>query len=313
MAVGEQDKVGAAGVGSEGLGALLVFMSAFVWSLGGAIARFLTVEDSWTIVFWRSFWAVAFLIAFMLWRDGRRGTVALFREMGWAGLAVGVCFAVASTSFVVALSFTTVANILLIGASVPLLAALLGWLVFRERVAATTWAAIAVVIAGVAIMVSDSVGGSVSPIGDGLAVMIAVSFAIATVISRHNAHVRMTPAVCVGAGLAGLLALTQAATLAVVPADLGLLFLFGALNLGLGMALFTSGVRMIPAAFAALLGTAETMLGPFWVWLVHDEVPSSRTIVGGAIILTALVAHILVQMKGQRRARPAALGVSPPH
>lgn len=313
MAVAEQDKVGAGAVGSEGLGALLVFMSAFVWSLGGAIARFLTVEDSWTIVFWRSFWAVAFLIAFMLWRDGRRGTVALFREMGWAGLAVGVCFAVASTSFVVALSFTTVANILLIGASVPLLAALLGWLVFRERVGATTWAAIAVVIAGVAIMVSDSVGGSVSPIGDGLAVMIAVSFAIATVISRHNAHVRMTPAVCVGAGLAGLLALTQAATLAVVPADLGLLFLFGALNLGLGMALFTSGVRMIPAAFAALLGTAETMLGPFWVWLVHDEVPSSRTIIGGAIILVALVAHILVQMKGQRRARPAALGVSPPH
>lgn len=299
--------------GHEPIGALLVFLSALAWSFGGAIARFLETDDSWAVVFWRSVWAASFLIAFMLWRDGWAGTRALFRHMGPAGLAVAMCFATATTSFVVALSYTTVANILLLGASVPLLAALLGWIVFRERVGVMTWLAIAGVIAGVAVMVSDSFAGSVSPVGDGLALLIAVSFAIATVISRRNAHVRMTPAAFLGAIIAGSFAFTRAGTLSVSPADMAFLFAFGALTLGLGMALFTSGVRLIPAAYAALLGTSETMLGPVWVWLVHDEVPSSRTLIGGAIILTALTVHISMQLRSQKRAAPASLGVSPPH
>ncbi len=105
-------------------GILLVAGSAIVWSFGGAIARFLEVDDSWTIVFWRSLFAALFLLAFMLWRDGPRGTMALFKGMGLAGLGVALCFAIASSSFVVALAYTTVANILLMQAGVPLIAAL---------------------------------------------------------------------------------------------------------------------------------------------------------------------------------------------
>ena len=97
-------------------------------------------------MFWRSVWAAAFLICFMVWRDGWRGTLRLFRGMGLPGLAVALCFATASTSFVVALAYTTVANILLMQAGVPLLAALIAWVLFRERVAVGTWAAIAAVI-----------------------------------------------------------------------------------------------------------------------------------------------------------------------
>ncbi|TIW32546.1 MAG: EamA family transporter, partial [Mesorhizobium sp.] len=113
--------------GDERLGMLLVFLSALMWSFGGTIARFIDITDNWTIVFWRSLWAVAFLLCFMAWRDGWRGTLKLFRGMGLPGLAVAICFATASTSFIVALSYTTVANILLMQAGVPLLAALLAW------------------------------------------------------------------------------------------------------------------------------------------------------------------------------------------
>ena len=120
-------------VGGEPVGYVLVFLSAVVWSFGGAIARFLEVDDSWTVVFWRSTWAAVFLIGFMIWRDGLGGMLVLFRRMGLPGLAVAVCFATASTSFVVALSYTTVANIVLMQAGVPLLAALMGWIVFREK------------------------------------------------------------------------------------------------------------------------------------------------------------------------------------
>ena len=109
----------------ERIGFVLVALSAILWSFGGAIARFIDAPDSWTVVFWRSLWAAAFLIAFMIWRDGPRGTLKLMTGMGLPGLAVAVCFATASSSFIVALGYTTVANILLMQAGVPLIAALI--------------------------------------------------------------------------------------------------------------------------------------------------------------------------------------------
>ena len=290
----------------ERRGALLVFGSAAVWSFGGAIARFLQVGDSWVTVFWRSVFAALFLLGFMLHRDGLRGTLQLFRAMGWAGLGVAACFATASTAFVVALSYTTVANVLLMQAGVPLIAALLGFLLFRERVALATWLAIACVIAGVTVMVSASLGGTVSPLGDGLALLIAVVFACATVITRRHAEVAMMPAVCLGTLLAALLSASMASQFRVSVADLGLLFLFGAANLGLGMALFVSGARLLPSALAALIGTAEPVLGPLWVWLIHGELPGVRTLLGGSIVFLALLAHLGWQFRQQARAQPPA-------
>ena len=298
----------------ERIGFLLVFLSALVWSFGGAIARFLETGDSWSVVFWRSLWAAAFLLGFMVWRDGVRATLGMFRDMGRPGLVVALCFATASTSFVVALAYTTVANIVLMQAGVPLIAALLAFILFRERVAATTWFAIAAVIFGVAIMVSESFTGEISPIGDGLALLIAVAFSIATVITRRFAHVRMTPATCLGTMIAAVFALTQASGLAVSGADMGFLFAFGALNLGLGLAFFATGARLIPAAFAALLGTFETLLGPVWVWLVHAEMPSARTILGGTVVFAALLVHIALEFRRQRRpVKPGVTGMPQPH
>jgi drug/metabolite transporter (DMT)-like permease len=300
-------------LGSERIGFLLVFLSALFWSFGGALARFIETGDSWTVVFWRSTWACLFLLAFMAWRDGLSGTAKLFRDMGLPGLAVGFCFAVASTSFVVALGYTTVANILLMQAGVPLLAALIAWVVFRERVSTPTWIAIAAVICGVAIMVSESLTGDVSPVGDGLSLLIAVAFSTATVITRRFSHVRMTPATCLGTMIAGAFAATQVSAFAVTAPDMAILFAFGAINLGLGLALFATGARLIPAAFAALLGTFETILGPIWVWLIHGETPSLRTVIGGGVVFLALVIHIGMEFRRQSRpARPGAAGVPLP-
>ena len=288
------------GLREQQLGALLVFGSAAVWSFGGVIARFLSVTDSWVIVFWRSFFAATFLFASMLWRDGWRGTWQLFCSMGSAGCAVALCVTTASTAFVVALSYTTVANILLMQAGVPLFAALMGFVLFREQVAGTTWLAIAAVIAGVGIMVSGSMGGQVSPVGDGLALLIAVVFAAATVITRRHAHVQMMPAVCLGTLTGAVIASTLASSFQVNGTDAFLLFLFGALNLGLGMAFFATGAPLLPSTLAALIGVAEPVLGPVWVWLVHDEIPGARTLIGGGVVFLALVAHLLWQFRQQK-------------
>ena len=124
----------------------------------------------------------------------------------------------------------------------------------------------------------------------------------------------MTSAVCLGTMIACAIAFVMSGRLAVSWTDLGLLFCFGALNLGLGMALFASGARLVPASMAALLGTFETVAGPVWVWLIHGEVPSARTILGGTVVFAALLVHIGMQLKRQARpSRPGVTGIPAPH
>ena len=288
--------------GIDRRGALLVFGSAAVWSFGGAIARFLSVTDSWTIIFWRSLCAALFLLGFMLQREGRAGMRQQFISMGLPGLGVAICFATASTSFVVALAYTTVANILLMQAGAPLFAALMTYVLFREKVGATTWVAIVAVMAGVGIMVSDSIQGRVSPVGDSLALLISIAVAGATVLTRRHANIGMMPAVFLGTVISMVVAVPLAGGIRVSAADAALLFIFGALNLALGMILFVTGVRLLPAALAALIGTAEPVLGPIWVWLVHGETPTGRTLVGGSVVIVALLLHLGWQFRQQNPA-----------
>jgi drug/metabolite transporter (DMT)-like permease len=276
-------------------GIFLVACSAIIWSFGGAIARAVENPDPWVTVFWRSTSATLFILGWILARDGGRSAIRQFRGLGLAGFAVAICLAGASSSFILALGHTSVANVQLIGATVPLIAALMAWLLFGETVRPATWAAIAAVFAGVAIMVSGTIAGRVSLLGDGLAFLIALFFSGVTVITRRNAHVSMAPAVCAGTVIAALVAAVFAGSLWTSPRDFVLLLAFGSLNLGLGLAVFTMGARLIPAAVAALVGMLEPALGPFWVWLVHGETPGPRTLIGGAVIFAALVGHILYE------------------
>jgi drug/metabolite transporter (DMT)-like permease len=318
-----QKTVSAEAVTHERLGATLVFLSALFWSFGGAIARFLHISDSWTIVFWRCLFAGLFLVGFLVIRDGPAGALRLYRNMGVPGLAVAFGFATASTCFILAIGYTTVANVVLIQAGVPLLAALMAWIVYRERIAFSTWVAIAAVIIGVAIMVtggplvatiiralgieagSESTLGATVPgidtskawIGNLLALTIAFVFAMVTVVTRRFQNVRQTPGASIGCLAAAAFAASQASGFAVTMPELGILFVFGALNLGLGMALFVTGARLIPSAFAALLGTAETVLGPVWVAIVHGEIPGVETIIGGAIVLAALLGYLMSALR----------------
>jgi drug/metabolite transporter (DMT)-like permease len=285
-----------------GLGIAMVAGSAFLWSFGGTISRFITVEDSWTVVFWRSYFATLFLIIFLVLRDGLPATLTSFKTMGKPGLLVSACFTIASMAFVVALAYTTVANILLMQAGVPLLAALISWVAFREKTPWTTWIAIGLVIVGVGVMVSNSFSGKLSPIGDGLALLIATVFAIATVTTRRHRNIRMVPANTLAVSVAMLISGFLASNFIVSWSDLAWLAAFGALNLGAGLALFSFGARLIPATIAALVGTLEPVLGPIWVWLIHNEVPDDRTLLGGGIVFAALILHLAYEFRAKRQA-----------
>ena len=289
-------------------GPWLVLAAAIVWSFGGLLARLADVGDPWVVIAWRTAVATACIAAFLLLRDGRAGTAAMARAMGWPGVAVGACFAIAMTSFVVALQYTTVANILLIQAGEPLIAALAARILLGEAFGWRTGAATAAVVLGIAIMVSESFGDGGSMAGNLLALAISVSFAAATVITRRHAEIRMTPAVglgttiaCVAAVAAGM---AQGSDFSLDAWQFSMLALFGG-SLGLGLALFAAGARAVPSAIAALLGVAEVVLGPVWVWLALGETPSARAALGGGIVLAALLAHLGWQLLEQRRERGA--------
>lgn len=287
-------------------GLILVVLAALAWSSGGLLLR--SVEtDPWTTIFWRSLFAAVTLFLFILLRDGR-ATPRLFLGMGWAGVLLGIFFATASTSFVVAVQFTTIANVLLLQSMAPFLAGIMGLIFMRERVERRTWIAMAAAIAGVGIMVSNTLG-TTSFIGALFAMLIAVGFGGATVVLRYNRHVRMTPAACLATVLAGAFAVIMGAQPGSASLqDVGLLALLGTGQLALGMILYTTGARLIPAAESALLANTEVVLGVIWVWLVFAEDPGARTLIGGSVILASLIGHSLVDLRrgGGRRVAPPA-------
>jgi len=279
-------------------GALLVACAAVCWSSGGLIARLVTTTP-WTTSLWRSLFATLFLAVVLRIVRGR-GIVAQWRDGGRPIVAVAACMALASTCFIFSLAYTSVANTLILISTGPYVAGLLGWLMLGERVAPRTWITMGVALAGAMVMVSDSYSrGAI--VGDLLAIVMAVSFATATVLVRSRPETPMAPASALATTLTALVALPFSEPLRTTARDLGLLAAFGVGNYGLGFLLFMAGARLIPAAQSALVGMLETVLGPLWVWLVLDERPGVATLVGGALILAALLANTLLELTTPRK------------
>jgi drug/metabolite transporter (DMT)-like permease len=274
-------------------GVLLVASAAVCFSSGGLIVR-LVGTGPWTTSLWRSLFA-SLSLALVLQLARRRSILAQWREGGRPALTVAACMALASTCFILSLARTSVADTLLLMSVGPYVAGLLGWLLAGERVPLRTWLSMGVALAGAAVMVSDSyargaLGGNV------LALVTASSFALAIVLIRRHPDIQMAPAAALGMALTALVALPLADPLGTPPRDLALLAFFGAGQFAGGFLLFTAGARLIPAAESALIGMLETVLGPLWVWLVVNERPGATTLIGGALILAALLANTVIDL-----------------
>lgn len=269
-------------------GRVYVALAAVAWSTAGLLQRKLTVDLA-TQLAGRALFAVLGLLVFVAFAE-RGHLVRAFRAIGRAGLAVTVLMAVSSGTFIAALNYTSVANVLFLQALAPVLAAVLGTFV-GEPVARRTWLAMAVAAAGVGLMV----GGPSRPSAAGvtLSLLMAVSFAGTIVITRHKREVSMAPATCLSQVLVFLVAAPFADPSSVGAADLALLIGLGVGQIGLGLIFLTIGARLIPAAEVALITLLEIVLGPLWVWIVLSERPSATTLVGGAIVLAAVVIQVV--------------------
>lgn len=265
-------------------GRLYVALAAVAWSTAGLLQRELTVNIG-TQLAGRAFFAVLGLFAFVAVAE-RGQVVRSFRAIGKPGLAVAALMAASSGAFIVALNYTSVANVLFFQAISPILAAALGTFV-GESVRRRTWIAMAVALAGVGLMV----GGPSHPgaAGIALSLFMSISFAAVIVITRHQREVSMAPATCLSQALVFVFAAPFASVSEVDGRDLALLIGLGVGQIGLGLIFLTIGARLIPAAEVALITLLEIVLGPLWVWIALGERPGTSTLIGGAIVLAAVV------------------------
>lgn len=276
-------------------GILFVALAAVAWSTAGLLQRSLSVDTA-TQIGGRAVFAVLALLAFVAVAE--RGRVAdAFRAVGLPGLAVAASMAAASGAFIAALAHTTVANVLFMQALAPLIAAALAFVFLGERLLPVSAAAMALAVAGVAVMV----GGPGRPdlVGELLAVASAFAFALALVLTRRHREVSIGAATC----LSQLLVLAAAA-LFMHPGDVGgrdlaLLFVFGSFQIGLGLMCLTLGARLAPAPEVALTTLLEVVLGPLWVWLALSEEPSRATLAGGAVVLVAVAVQAVAGTPGE--------------
>ena len=200
---------------------------------------------------------------------------------------MAVFLAISSGTFLLALNYTSVANVLFLQAASPMIAALLGWAVLSERVPRRTWLAMVVAAVGVGVMVAGTFSAGATAVA--LPIVMTASFAIVIVITRSRRDVSMMPATCASQALVIVVVAPFASFGSATTADWGIFFALGTFQMGAGLALLTIGARVLPPAEVALLSLLEVALGPLWVWLAYGERPSATTLVGGAVVTAAVV------------------------
>lgn len=284
------------------LGLALVLFAVIAWSTAGYFTRLIPV-DTWTMQFWRAvFGAVTCLVAIIAMHRGRPARA--FARARRPTLLYGLVSGLGMTAFLGSLGLTSVAHVSIVYASLPFVAAIMAALMLRERAPPGTLLAGLVAFAGVAFA---AIGGAGEGrwTGDLVAVAMTLLMGGMIIIARRRPDIPMLPAAFLSTIVAAVIALPFATLSGLDARTLALLALFGASNTALGLVLFATGSTMIPAAESALIGTLEAPLAPFWVWLAFGETPLPATIAGGALVMAAVLGHLL------RGARRAAVPVQP--
>ncbi|MDX1576012.1 MAG: DMT family transporter, partial [Kiloniellales bacterium] len=245
-------------------------------------------SDAWTITCWRGLLGGGLIVLYVAWR-GRGQAVRRAFALGWRGWLLATVGSAASLAFIFAFKLTYVANVAVIYATAPFLSAGLAWILLKETLRPATFLAAGLSLFGVLVVVAGGLGTG-SLLGDGVALLMTLGNALYVVLIRMFKDM---PVVLAG-GVSGLQLFVAGCfvvdPLAVSQSDAVLLTLFG-LSFAVAVVLWTEGTRLIPAAEASLLGSAETPFAVLFAWLILAELPPTASFFGGAIVLAAVCAH----------------------
>lgn len=286
---------------------LLMIAVTLMWSIAGVVTRHLEAARSFEVTFWRSLFNGAALVLMLSLLRGPATLAGSIRNGGRVLWWSGLCWAVMYTAFMLALTLTTVANVLVTMAIAPLLTALVARFALGQRLATRTWAAIAVAGIGIAWMYAREVSGSDARhlLGTAVALAVPIASAVNWVLIQHNrgaAQQDMLPAVLIGALLSALVTLPLALPFDASVRDLGLLALLGVVQLAIPCLIAVTVARSLTAPEISLLALLEVVFGVAWAWLGANEAPSMHVLGGGLLVLAALATNEAIALRQHKPA-----------
>ncbi len=268
-------------------GFVLVCFGGFCLSWGGLIIRSFEQATVWQILFLRSFFFLLGLIIFLL-MIYKNNTIKVIRKSGMPALLGGFVLSFSFISFVVAMSNTTVANVVFIISTQTMFLAIFGFFYLKEKVSLIGSSSILLAMSGILIMIGDSISSG-SLFGNLVALAIPINFAILVMIIRKYKNLDMVPAVFYSGIFSCLYGLILSESLNFVNHDIFMGFLLGIPQLALGFICITIGSRTTPSATIGLLMLSETLFAPIWVWIFLNEIPPFSVFIGGTVIILAII------------------------
>ncbi|MFT8676026.1 DMT family transporter [Acetobacter sp.] len=276
-------------------GVVLITLSTVLWSTAGFFVRELNM-DVWSTVAWRSLFGFMLLFPLSFILRGR-ALLRLRDSVGLGGLLSIPIMAVSVFGYVQALQLTSVANVMVVYATVPFLAAGLAFVVLGERPGLRSLCAAGVAIAGVVIMVGSATSMS-DLAGNLFAFVMTLGFAASMVIARRWTGYDAMLVTALSSGFGAIVCFGAAfVTLPSVPmptmTQLALLFVFSLATQSVSYLFFLEGSRHVPSSEAGLITLLDVVLGPLWVWLVFGEKPATPALIGGALVLLSVVGYLV--------------------
>ena len=271
-------------------GPLLVFLGAFCLSFGGLIVKSFEGANLWQILFWRqTFFAI--IVALYLLISYKKKFFKSFYNSGLSGFIAGFVLSIGFSAYVFAMYNTTVANTNFIITTETIFLAVFGYFFLKEKINLITFISIILGMSGVLLVVGSSLSiqSSEQFIGNIVAFIMPISFAILVIIIRKNPNVDMVPAQFIAGVFAAIIGYFIAGKLSISSHDLFLASMAGFFQIGFGFILITIGSQTTPSAVVGVLMLTEAVFGPLWVWLFINETPPISVLIGGGIIIFSIL------------------------
>ncbi len=268
-------------------GYILLLFGGFCLSWGGFIIRSFEEATVWQILLLRS---VFFMIALMIFLIGtyKKNTIKIIKDAGYPAVLGGLVMSLSFIAFVVSMSITTVANVVFIISTQTMFLAIFGYFYLKEKVSLISFFSILLAMGGITIMVGDSLSTGTF-FGNMVALAIPINFSILVMIIRKNKNLDMVPAIFYSGIFSIIYGLILSETFVFTHHDILMGFFLGVPQLAFGFICITIGSRTTPSTTIGLLMLTETLFAPIWVWLFLKEIPSLSVLIGGCIIITAII------------------------
>ena len=278
-------------------GLLIAFLGVLMLTPDPVLVR-LADADTFTILFWRGiFFALGVLV--ILFATYRKSTFKELKNIGRPGIWIGLLSGIGGVTFIAAIQYTSIAKVLVIISTAPMVVAIISWAIINERPKLFTWISMLIIVTGIYIVMKGDTG-TLNVMGSALAVISIIAGGYSFALTRKYSNVNMVPAMIVNALVVSCVGLAFSSSF-YLPFDSLIYVIAGGILLAIAFSLITLAPRFIPASEVAMFMPLGTIFGIISAWLVINEQPSSSSILGGSIVVITLFFHAWYSSKLQTK------------